>query len=345
MADNTQSGRNWRNVVEDEDDDLLPNDYDVADDDENEDDELTRPASRRSESDVREGEYRILREDTAQPRRSTAMRTAAAPSRQRTANIPSTSYDYDANEYPTNGSALNAAYAAPPTRGGMSGGGAVIRVPRSVPWLSIGCFGILAAIAIFLVVLAISLGGAVGGIGGFFGGLFGGGKTTYQIDTSSTAVVQQMQGLNRMETAQYTIEKVIAAYQKSDFLDQLYGGKVLFIANAKVTAGIDMSKLQEGDIKLTSSVTGTREVSVQLPKAEIFATTLDESKSYIYSADSNSIFGRLDPKIFDLVRATAQDEIGKAAQEQGILEMADKNARMNTELFLRRLGFTNVTFK
>jgi hypothetical protein len=337
-------GRNWRNVSDDE----IDANYDAPDSDDAAEDEQAQPryspgrsiAPARSD-DVRDGEFRVLREDTSYPPRP-ASRSAAAPQRQRPAPRPAYDEDYD------DGSDINSAYGVRPSRGGspsLRANRPLITVPRSIPWVSIGCFGLLTAAAIVLLVITASVGGGISGIGSFFGGLFGGGKTTVTVDHSSTAVVQQMQALNKLETAKYTIEKVETAYQNSDFLNSLYGGKVLFVAHADVVAGVDMSKMADSDITVTISVSNTRQAQVHLPQAEIFSTTLDETKSYVYSADSNSIFGHLNPQIFDYVRSAAQQDIAQAAQEQGILTDANKNARDAIELMLRRLGFTDVTFK
>ncbi len=331
--------RNWRNVSDDD----IDENYDGANDDISDAEPAARNTGRGMSTvtgdDVRDGEFRVLREDTGYtPRSSAAPRPAPAP--RRAANRPAYADDYD------DGDDINGAYGVGPTRGGFGvANRPLVRVPRSVPWLSIGCFGVLIALAIALLVVVGSFGGALGGVGNFFGGLFGGGTKTITVDTSSTAVVQQMKALNRLETADFTIEKVIAAYQHSSFLDGIYGGQVLFVAHADVVAGVDMSHMSESDITVTLSTSNTLQATVHLPPAQIFNTTLDEKKSYVYSATTNSIFGSLDPSIFDQVRAAAQDEITKAATEQGILDQANKNARDNIELLLRRLGYTNVTFK
>lgn len=345
-AHGMSNGRNWRNVGDDE----IDANYDAPASDDNEDaDEQPLPRYNLGRSvatptrgdDVRDGEFRVLREDTGYAPR-TATRTAAAPRRTRPGPRPAYEEDYDS------GSDINSAYGGRPTRGGAAGlsiNRPLVTVPRSIPWLSIGCFGVLIAFAIVLLVAVGSIGGGISGIGSFFGGLFGGGKTTITVDRSSTAVVQQMQAMNKLETAKYTIEKVETAYQSSDFLNSLYGGKVLFVAHADVVAGVDMSKMTDSDITVTQSISNTPQVTVHLPQAEIFSTTLDETKSYIYSADSNSIFGHLNPQIFDYVRSAAQQDIQQAAVEQGILTDANKNARDAIELMLRRLGFTDVNFK
>ncbi len=290
--------------------------------------------------DVREGEYRVLLEDDGSSR--------ARVSSSRPRSSTSRSYDY-ADATPTRGGLddddgydVNSAYAGVPTRGGNA---PLVRIPRSIPWVSVGCFGVMIAVAVMLVVLALSLSGTVGGIGGFVGGLFGGGNKTNTLGPDQPAVVQQMRGLNRIESAQYTIEKIITAYENTDYLNGLFGSKVIFVAHADVVAGVDMSKLGDSDITVSQSPTGTLQATVKLPPAEIFNTTLDEKKSYVYSLDKNSFLASPNPAIFDYVRATAQDEIRKAAEEQGIITLATKNARDNVELLLRRLGYTSITFK
>jgi len=75
--------------------------------------------------------------------------------------------------------------------------------------------------------------------------------------------INEIRALARLETIQYSIEKVITAEVGQGNLGFLFGDKLLFVAHGVVIAGIDMEKLQPGDMRLDGGV-----LYVRLPPAE-----------------------------------------------------------------------------
>ena len=151
--------------------------------------------------------------------------------------------------------------------------------------------------------------------------------------------INEVRALARMETIQYSIEKVITAELRQEFLGFLVGDRLLFVAHGVVIAGIDMEKLQPEDLRLEDGV-----LYVKLPPAEIFIATLDNEKSYVYDREQ----GILSPDNFDLetdTRRVAEDEIRKAAIEDGILEQAQVNAEAYLLKFFTVLGYQAVIFE
>ena len=57
------------------------------------------------------------------------------------------------------------------------------------------------------------------------------------------AVITQMRELGRLETASYTVEKVLegGVDQGNDLLNLLLGDRLLFIAHGEVIAGVDLT--------------------------------------------------------------------------------------------------------
>ena len=151
--------------------------------------------------------------------------------------------------------------------------------------------------------------------------------------------INEVQALARMETIQYSIEKVITAEQGQGFFGFLVGDRLLFVAHGVVIAGIDMEKLQPEDLRFEDGV-----LYVKLPPAEIFIATLDNEKSYIYDREQ----GILSQDNFDLetdTRRVAEEEIHKAAIEDGILEQAQVNAEAYLLKFFTTLGYQAVIFE
>ncbi len=75
--------------------------------------------------------------------------------------------------------------------------------------------------------------------------------TTINVDRP--AVVREIRGVNRLEAATASIDKVIEAGQEGNALyNLLVGDKLLLVAHGQVIAGFDMSKLRDEDIILSA---------------------------------------------------------------------------------------------
>jgi hypothetical protein len=151
-------------------------------------------------------------------------------------------------------------------------------------------------------------------------------------------VIKQVQSLARLETAQYSIEKVITAETRQGALAGLFGDRLLFVAHGDVIAGVDLSKVQADDIRVAPDGS----VVMVLPAAEIFVATLDNDLSYVYDRDTG-IFTNADVNLETQARQVAEDEIESAALEDGVLNLAQDNATAFMESLLLSLGYTNVT--
>lgn len=150
--------------------------------------------------------------------------------------------------------------------------------------------------------------------------------------------ITQVRSLARLETIQYSIEKVITAEIGQGTFGFLFGDKLLFVAHGTVIAGIDMAKMNPGDMQLQNSV-----LYVKLPPAEIFVATLDNDKSYVYDRTTGAL-SKADQNLETTARQAAQDEIQKAALDDGILDIAQQNAQTYLAKFFAALGYQNTIF-
>ncbi len=150
--------------------------------------------------------------------------------------------------------------------------------------------------------------------------------------------IREIRALARLETIQYSIEKVIRAESGQGPFGFLFGDRLLFVAHGTVIAGIDLEKLAPEDLRLVNGV-----LYVRLPDSEIFVATLDNEKSYVYDRDTG-LLSRGDINLESTARAAAEQEIRKAALEDGILELAMQNAEIYLARFFRALGYQQVEF-
>ena len=150
--------------------------------------------------------------------------------------------------------------------------------------------------------------------------------------------INEVRALARLETIQYSVEKVITGETGGGTFKALFGDKILFVGHGTVIAGIDMEKLKPEDMHYENGV-----LTVKLPPAEIFIATLDNEKSYVYQRDTG-ILAKPDINLETLVRQNAEDEIRKAALEDGILQQAQANAEAYLFKFFAALGYPNTIF-
>jgi hypothetical protein len=152
-------------------------------------------------------------------------------------------------------------------------------------------------------------------------------------------VVREVRSLSRLETAQYTIEKVITAETGQGALAALFGDRLIFVAHGQVIAGVDLSKLHGSDVVVSPA----GQVTIIVPAAEILVASLDNNKSYVYDRQTG-LLTKGDVNLETQARQVAQQQIQQAALEDGILKLAQDNAASYLERLLRSLGFTDVVF-
>lgn len=153
------------------------------------------------------------------------------------------------------------------------------------------------------------------------------------------SVIRDIRSLARLETIQYTIEKVITAETGQETLGILFGDKLIFVAHGQVIAGIDMSKLGADDLQVRDGI-----LHVWLPEPEIFVATLDNQKSYVYDR-STGYLTKGDVNLESNARRVAENEIEKAAMEDGVLDLAQQNAENYLYRLFTSLGYPDVVFE
>lgn len=152
-------------------------------------------------------------------------------------------------------------------------------------------------------------------------------------------IIRDVQSLARLETIQYSIEKVITAEINQGVFGPLFGDRLLLVAHGYVLAGVNLADLTEEDLWLDDGV-----LHVDLPDAEIFVSTLDNDKSYVYDRETG-LLRQGDQNLETEARQAAEDAIREAAIEDGILTIAEQNAETYLERLFNSLGYLHVVFE
>jgi hypothetical protein len=158
------------------------------------------------------------------------------------------------------------------------------------------------------------------------------------INTSRVAVIKEIRNLQRLETASFTIEKIIDGGTSGNVFQQLlFGDRILLIAHGQVIAGFDLSQISEKDVVISD-----KSLRLTLPKPQVLVTTLDNTQTRVYDR-TRGILNPGDKDLESKAREAAQNSITDAACKGDILKQASDNARKQLTALLSALGFTQIT--
>jgi hypothetical protein len=169
-------------------------------------------------------------------------------------------------------------------------------------------------------------------------GIFHRGATV--INVNQPTVVRQVQQLQRLETVDYTMDKIISGERDNPYLPKfLAGDRLLLVVHGDVIGGVDLGKVQPSDVSLHG-----RTISLRIPLAEVFSTRIDNAKTRVYSRDTG-LFSSPDPNLESEVREEAERQLLQAALHDGVLRTAEQNARNTLSSMLKGLGFDQVEIR
>jgi len=157
---------------------------------------------------------------------------------------------------------------------------------------------------------------------------------------TSSAVVQQIQRLSRLETSSYSVQSVVSAERPGGLLG-IGRQKVLIIVQGIVIAGIDLSKLRPEDVTISPD---GKQVKVKLPEAEILSRYLDEGATRLYDHQTG-LFTQPDSSLVIEAQQMGMSRVMQAACEGGIMKRATEDGQKALREFLRAVGFEVIRFE
>jgi hypothetical protein len=165
-----------------------------------------------------------------------------------------------------------------------------------------------------------------------------------RVDVSPTpVVVTAIRDMARLEATSYHVEKVVEASTAQSRLWGLLKTKdaLLLVAVGDVVAGVDLAKVHDEDVRVDVAAST---VHLTLPVPEVLSSTLDQRATHVYSRTTDVLAGR-DEQLEGEARREAEEEMGKAAIEEGILDRARTSTDRTLRALLRSLGYERVDLK
>lgn len=153
--------------------------------------------------------------------------------------------------------------------------------------------------------------------------------------------VGKITSLTELGTVEYVVTKIVKANDNATWY-KFGDRKILFSCKAILKAGIDLSKLEDSDIKANIE---KKSISITLPEAELLSVNLKpENIKLIYEKTSitRSSFSN---KERDAVLAQGEADILKSVPDMGIFDDAENNAKLFLEAFFKQAGFTDVNIE
>jgi hypothetical protein len=153
-------------------------------------------------------------------------------------------------------------------------------------------------------------------------------------EENTATVVEQVQALSDLVTVKYVLEKVVILEDT-----KWYGeNRVLLLAHGIVKAGIDLKRIKPEDVTISGKT-----IFLRLPPPQITDAYLDDKQSQVID-HTTGLLRVFDKNLEQIARQNAVDDIRRAARTDGILDEADKRARLEIALFLHKAGFERIEF-
>ena len=151
-------------------------------------------------------------------------------------------------------------------------------------------------------------------------------------EENTATVVEQVQALSDLVTIKYVLEKVVILEDV-----KWYGeNRVLLLAHGVVKAGIDLKRIKPEDVTISGKT-----IFLRLPPPQITDAYLDDKQSQVID-HTTGLLRVFDKNLEQTARQNAVDDIRRAARTDGILDEADKRAKLEITLFLQNVGFEQI---
>ncbi len=156
----------------------------------------------------------------------------------------------------------------------------------------------------------------------------------------TASVITAVRDLARLESTSFHVERVIDIRDQQSNLFGMVEAEdaVLLVAAGDVSAGLDLTKLADGDVVVDE---GNHHVRILLPPPEVFWARLDNERTYVHTRETD-VLARRSETLESRARREAEETLRDAAIDSGILARARRNSKMTLETLLRSLGFTSV---
>lgn len=159
---------------------------------------------------------------------------------------------------------------------------------------------------------------------------------------SVSGVLTEIKQISQLNTVEMYFNEILdysESLQIGDFIIPFTEKKFIFIIEAKVQSGVDLSTLTEDDVEITDN-----KITLRLNRATITSKEILKYQAY---DEKDGLFNRVSNEDTLNTLNEFKVRLENQALSKGILTSAEDNARIALTGFLRLLGFEEIfiTFK
>ena len=153
------------------------------------------------------------------------------------------------------------------------------------------------------------------------------------------ADVYEIKNIGLLSTSEYTIGKIIKLKDQGEWY-AVGDRKILMSCKAKIKAGIDLTKIQEGDITVKGNT-----ITIVLPPAEMTSFVMDPKLTQTEMESVSGLRQRFSQTEKYRYMKQAENAIKRDLADTKILQDAEQNAATFLEDFYEQLDFEEVIVK
>jgi hypothetical protein len=149
-------------------------------------------------------------------------------------------------------------------------------------------------------------------------------------------MVLQLRELNELATVEYTVSKIVKASDDQTWY-KVGDRKILMSCRATIRAGINLDRLQAGDIRVSGN-----SISLQLPPAQILSVNMRPEDIRTEFEEVGVFRSDFSAAERNQLMAQGEAQIRRQAASTDILRSAETQASLLLGNFLRSLGYQEV---
>jgi len=157
----------------------------------------------------------------------------------------------------------------------------------------------------------------------------------------TNTVLERIHMAGEFVTAVGCVQTVIRSSEVREWLRLQVGTtELLYVGVGQIRAGLNLMELDEKALDVSGD-----KVTVTLPPCKVLDTKIDVERSYVFDVKKSLV---LSPRAIHLQSAAEKDalrEIREAAIQAGLLEQAQKQAKMLIRYWFEAAGFRTVEFR
>lgn len=149
--------------------------------------------------------------------------------------------------------------------------------------------------------------------------------------------VYEIRNIGELSTTEYTVGKIIKLNDEANEWYKYGDRKILISCKAKIKAGIDLSKLKDGDILVSG-----KKITIQLPGAQITSFDMDPMDIQTEMESVSGFRDKFTQAEKNIFLKQGEVAIRKDLKQTGIIEDAEINTNAFIQEFYKNLGFEEV---